>query len=87
MGSGRGGGGGSPGTDSRWAIRFAHSPALRLLWSPQLLGSDSAAGRKPAMAKVTFHAKMGSIKDRNGMDLTEAEDIKRWQEYRWVLYC
>ena len=32
-------------------------------------------------AKGTFHAKMGSIKDRNGMDLTEAEDIKRWQEY------
>ena len=31
--------------------------------------------------KVTFHAKMGTIKDRNGMDLTEAEDIKRWQEY------
>ena len=29
----------------------------------------------------TFHAKMGTIKDRNGMDLTEAEDIKRWQEY------
>ena len=33
--------------------------------------------------KGTFHAKMGPIKDRNGMDLTEAEDIKkRWQEYR-----
>ena len=31
--------------------------------------------------KGTFHAKMGSIKDRNGMDLTEAEDIKRWHEY------
>ena len=31
--------------------------------------------------KATFHAKMGSVKDRNGMDLTEAEDIKRWQEY------
>ena len=32
--------------------------------------------------KETFHAKMGSIKDRNGMDLTETEDIKkRWQEY------
>ena len=31
--------------------------------------------------RVTFHVKMGSIKDRNGMDLTEAEDIKRWQEY------
>ena len=33
--------------------------------------------------KGPFHAKMGSIKDRNGMDLTEAEDIKkRWQEYQ-----
>ena len=33
-------------------------------------------------SKGTFHAKIGSIKDRNGMDLTEAEDIKkRWQEY------
>ena len=31
--------------------------------------------------KGTFHAKMGSIKDRNGMDLSKAEDIKRWQEY------
>ena len=32
--------------------------------------------------KETFHAKMGTMKDRNGMDLTEAEDIKkRWQEY------
>ena len=30
----------------------------------------------------TFHAKMGSIKDRNSMDLTEAENIKRWQEYK-----
>ena len=35
----------------------------------------------------TLHAKMGSIKDRNGMDLTEAEDIKkRWQEYTEELY-
>ena len=32
--------------------------------------------------KETFHANMGSIKDRNGMHLTEAEDIKRWQEHR-----
>ena len=31
--------------------------------------------------KGTFHAKMGSIKNRNGTDLTEAEAIKRWQEY------
>ena len=36
--------------------------------------------------KGTFHAKMSSIKDRNGMDLTEAEDIKRWQEYTEELY-
>ena len=37
--------------------------------------------------KGTFHAKMGSIKGRNGMDLTEAEDIKKsWQEYTEELY-
>ena len=37
--------------------------------------------------KGTFHAKMGSIKDRNSMYLTEAEDIKkRWQEYKEELY-
>ena len=37
--------------------------------------------------KGTFHAKMGSIKDKSGMDLTEAEDIKkRWQEYTEDLY-
>ena len=38
--------------------------------------------KKIVDTKGTFHASMGSIKDRNGMDLTEAEDIKkRWQEY------
>ena len=43
--------------------------------------------RKIRDTKGTFHAKMGSIKDRNGMDLTEAEDIKkRWQEYAEELY-
>ena len=36
--------------------------------------------------KGTLHTKMGTIKDRNGMDLTEAEDIKRWQEYIEELY-
>ena len=37
--------------------------------------------------KGTFHAKMGAIKDRNGMDLTEAEDMKKWwQEYTEELY-
>ena len=36
--------------------------------------------------KGTFHAKMGSVKGRNGMDLTEAENKKRWQEYTEELY-
>ena len=43
--------------------------------------------KKNRDSKGIFHAKMGSIKDRNGMDLTEAEDIeKRWQEYTEELY-
>ena len=43
--------------------------------------------KKIRATKGTFHAKMGKIKDRNGMDLTEAEDIKkRWQEYTEELY-
>ena len=43
--------------------------------------------KKMRDTKGTFHAKMGSIKDRNGMDLTEAEDIKkRWKEYTEELY-
>ena len=36
--------------------------------------------------KGTFHARMGTIKDRSGMDLTEAEEIKKWQEYIEELY-
>ena len=36
--------------------------------------------------KGTFHAKMGTIKNRNGMDLTEAEDIKKWEEYTEELH-
>ena len=43
--------------------------------------------KKVRDTKGKFHAKMGSIKDRNGMDLTEAEDIKKtWQEYTKELY-
>ena len=43
--------------------------------------------KKMRDTKGTFHAKMGTIKHRNGMDLTEAEDIKkRWQEYTERLY-
>ena len=46
------------------------------------MGKTRDRFRKIRDTKGTFHAKMGTIKDRNGMDLTEAEDIKkRWQEY------
>ena len=46
------------------------------------MGKTRDLFKKTGDTKGTFHAKMGSIKDRNGMDLTEAEDIKkRWQEY------
>ena len=51
------------------------------------MGKTSDLFKKIRYTKGTFHAKMGSIKDRNGMDLTEAEDIKkRWQEYTEGLY-
>ena len=50
-------------------------------------GKTSNLFKKIRDTKGTFPAKMGSIKDRNGMDLTEAEDIKkRWQEYTEELY-
>ena len=51
------------------------------------IGKTRDLFKKIKDTKGTFHAKMGSIKDRNGMDLTEAEDIKkRWQEYTEKLY-
>ena len=50
------------------------------------MGKTRELFKKIRDTKGTFHAKMGSIKDRNGMDLTEAEDIKRWQEYTEELY-
>ena len=51
------------------------------------MGKTRDLFKKIRDTKGTFHAKMGSIKDRNGMDLTEAEDIKkRWQEYTEDLY-
>ena len=51
------------------------------------MGKTRDLFKKIRESKGTFHAKMGSIKDRNGMDLTEAEDIKkRWQEYTEELY-
>ena len=51
------------------------------------MGKTREFFKKMGDTKGTFHAKMGSIKDRNGMDLPEAEDIKkRWQEYTEELY-
>ena len=46
-----------------------------------MLGKMRDVFKKIRDTKGTFHAKMGTIKDRNGMDLTEADDIKRWQAY------
>ena len=50
------------------------------------MGNTRAFFRKIIDTKGTFHAKMGSIKDRNGKDLTEADFKKRWQEYTEELY-
>ena len=51
------------------------------------MGKTRDLFKKNRDSKGIFHAKMGSIKDRNGLDLTEAEDIKkRWQEYTEKLY-
>ena len=51
------------------------------------MGKTRDIFKKIRDTKGTFHTNMGSIKDRNGMDLTEAEDMKkRWQEYREELY-
>ena len=51
------------------------------------MGKTRDLFKKTGDTKATFHAKMGSIKDRNGKDLREAEEIKkRWQEYTEGLY-
>ena len=50
------------------------------------MGKTRDLFKKIKDTKGTFHVKMGSIKDRNDMDLTEAEDIKKWQEYTEELY-
>ena len=50
------------------------------------MGKTRDLFKKIRDTKGTFHAKMGSIKDKNGMDITETEDIKTWQEYTEELY-
>ena len=51
-----------------------------------IIGKTRDLFKKMRDTMGTFHAKMGTIKDKNGTDLTEAEDIKRWQEYTEELY-
>ena len=50
------------------------------------MGKTRDLFKKIRDTKGTFHANMDSIKDRNGLDLTEAEDIKRWREYTEELF-
>ena len=63
------------------------SSVLLFEWEMTIgIGKTTDLFRKIRDTKGTFHAKMGSIKDRNGMDLTEAHVKKRWQEYTEELY-
>ena len=50
------------------------------------MGKTRDLFKKIRDTKGTFHAKMGTINDRNGVDLTEAEDIKKWREYTEEIY-
>ena len=62
-----------------------HSDQCKEIEKNNRMGKTRDLFKKIRDPKVTFHAKMGSIKDKNGMDLTEAEDIKKkWQEYTEV---
>ena len=64
-----------------------HSDQCKEMEENNRMGKTRDLFKKIRDTKETFHGKMGSIKDRNGMDLTEAEDIKkRWQEYIEELY-
>ena len=59
---------------------------IRNCWS-EICSQENVLTFYLSISQGTFHAKMDSIKDRNGMDLTEAEDIKKWwQEYTEELY-
>ena len=67
---------------SRRDKKFSLSEQHKEVEENNRMGKTRDPFKKIRDTKGTFHAKMGSIKDRNGMDLTEAEDIKkRWQEY------
>ena len=75
----------------RFLLRNGILPALSVNRNNRIednrMGKTRDLFKKIRDTKGIFHAKMGSIKDRNGMDLREAEDIKkRWQEYTGKLY-
>src|SRR5574337_475795 len=80
----------------RWLyLSFSPLPFTSLLFSAiskasseenNRMGKTRDLFKKIRDTKGTVHAKMGTIKDRNSIDLTEAEDIKRWQEYTEELY-
>ena len=69
-----------------WGVLAFLSDQSKEIEENDRMGKTRDLFKKIRATKGTFHAKMGSIKDRNGMDLTEAEDIKRWQEYTGELY-
>ena len=63
------------------------SDQCKILEESNRMGKTRDLFKKIKDTKAIFHAKMGTIKDRNGMDLTEAEDIRKiWQEYTEELY-
>ena len=67
---------------ARWDKKAFLSDQCKEIEENNRMGKTRDLFKKIRYTKGTFHARMGSIKDRNGMDLTEAEDIKkRWQEY------
>ena len=67
-------------------MRKPNSDQCKQIEENNRMGKTRDLFKKTRDTKGTFHAKMGPIKDRNGKDLTEAEDIKRWQEYTEELY-
>ena len=68
-------------------MKAFHSDQCKEIEENNRMGKTRYLFKKIRDTKRTFHVKMSSIKDRNGMDLTEAEDIKkRWQEYTEELY-
>ena len=71
----------------RYKKAFSLSDQYREIEENNRMGKTKDLCKKIRDIKGIFHAKMGTIKDRNGMDLTEVEDIKkRWQEYTEELY-